>query len=70
MPSFYDIIVNEPPVLTLLDDIMNGITACAPALSKHKSDFASYAHLWETDKARFMGRYSRSVRPLMQVCRA
>jgi hypothetical protein len=66
-PTFYDVISNEPVVRVQLEAIMSGVTSNTKSLQEHKATFASYSHLWETDKGRFMSRYAKTSRPLAQV---
>jgi dynein heavy chain len=60
--SYYDVIADDPEILKLVVQIMNGMSSTATELQKYLLYWDKYKGLWETDKEAFIRKYSKANR--------
>jgi dynein heavy chain len=58
--SYYDIISDDPDILRIVVQIMNGMSSTATELQKYLSYWDKYKLLWEMDKDSFIRKYAKS----------
>lgn len=61
--SYYEIISDDPDILRIVVQIMNGMSSSATELQKYLSYWDKYKALWEMDKDSFIRKYAKSNNP-------
>jgi len=60
--SYYEAISDDPDILRIVVQIMNGMSSTATELQKYLSYWDKYKSLWELDKDAFIRKYSKANR--------
>jgi len=60
--TYYEMISDDPDILRIVVQIMNGMSSTATELQKYLSYWDKYKALWEMDKEAYIRKYAKSNR--------